>query len=299
MASQQGKSQFSVAILGASGFVGRSTLQYFNNNPIRGVRVTGFVREFTNDFSAQMFPNLELKQGDMSDESSTALSLRGFDSVYLVTPGDENRNRITDCALRAAKTAGVKHLLVVSAPTVRGDQVHGLQFSGVEDSVKQCGIPYTILRLALFMDDNLVHASTIKTQSTVFFPIDPSIPYVAIALADVAEASVKILVDPKAHANRTYVLASRLFTITDLVTAISNLLGRQIQYVRVSYEETQQLLLSSGLKQAQADGILEMLQAIDKKDPVMMTPTGDFKNITGREPLTIQQWAQLASSSFM
>lgn len=51
--------------------------------------------------------------------------MRGYEAVYLVTPGHIDRAEITLNAARAAKEAGVRYILTVSVPVVGLDNTFG------------------------------------------------------------------------------------------------------------------------------------------------------------------------------
>ena len=74
----------------------------------------------------------------MGDEKLEQV-LSGVDTLYIVTPGAENRAALTVSSAELAKKAGVKHIAVVSIPT-----------ANLTDTV---GVPYTFISLPLFIDN--------------------------------------------------------------------------------------------------------------------------------------------------
>ena len=111
---------------------------------------------------------VELVALDMSaPDAASHIKATGAATVYVVTPGVENRAAITINAANASKEANVGHLVVVSAITTDvKDTVFGRQFTEIESHLKKLGLPYTILRLPLFIDNFWADAETIKKQST-------------------------------------------------------------------------------------------------------------------------------------
>ena len=84
-----------------------------------------------------------------------------------------------------AKKAGVKHLVVVSVDSDNNDGfLFSRQFTKIENTIKEQGLPYTFLRLPSFMENNFGLTATIKGQSSIFSPVDPTKPYVVVAVED-------------------------------------------------------------------------------------------------------------------
>jgi uncharacterized protein YbjT (DUF2867 family) len=67
----------------------------------------------------------------------------------------QHRERLGVNAIEAAKAAGVKHVVLQSISTADlVSTTYGRQFYPVEIAMKTSGIPFTILRLPLFTDNN-------------------------------------------------------------------------------------------------------------------------------------------------
>eukprot|EP00301_Raphidiophrys_heterophryoidea_P011488 c17608_g1_i1.p1 GENE.c17608_g1_i1~~c17608_g1_i1.p1 ORF type:complete len:308 (+),score=118.86 c17608_g1_i1:45-926(+) len=288
-----------IAILGTSGHIGQATVKYLSEHH-NGHNITAFVRDPSSDKSSGVkLPNITVKAGDMGDEAGSASNLQGFDVAFIISPGHHDRTPITQAAIRASKTAGVKHIVVVSVLTAeKTDQTFGRQFTPVEQTAKQTGIAYTLLRLPLFMDNNFAHVQTIKSHATFYGPQDPQATYGAISVSDVGEAAGKILTQPENHVNKTYNLISAPFTIDDVATAFSETLGKEVKYVRVDYAAAKQAFIGMGFPEWQTEGVLELLQNIDNKEPIMSLHSDDFKHVTGRDPATINHWVHTVASAF-
>jgi uncharacterized protein YbjT (DUF2867 family) len=293
-----GSSSRNIAILGTSGHVGQATVKALSEMK---VNATAFVRDPNNAEKTKdlRLPGITLKAGDMSDEAGTTSVLKGFDVVYLITPGHIDRTQITTSAIKAAKAAGVKHIVVVSVPS--SGEAHLLfqkQMAPIEQAVKSSKVNYTILRLPLFLDNNFAHLGSIKGQSTIYCPQDPAAPFSAISCQDIGYASALILAHPEKHVNKTYTFANKSFTMNDLIKAFSTALGREIKYVKVDYPSAKQAFIGMGIPEWQTDGILELFQGIDKRDPVLNSQSNDFRAVTGRDATTVDQWVQAVAGAF-
>lgn len=72
----------------------------------------------------------------------------------------------------------LQHVVVVSVLTADlTDTVFGKQFAELEAHVKSAGIPYTLLRLPIFLDNQYGNIGSIKGQSTWYDGIEPEKPF--------------------------------------------------------------------------------------------------------------------------
>lgn len=261
------------------------------------MRVTAFVRDPDSSKTRTNITSLEhihVDRGDMSNHDELAQALKGFDSALIVTPGDQNRAEIMQGAVNACKLAKLKHILVVSVLTAdKTDQIFGRQFMPIEEEVKSSGINYTLIRLPLFMDNNMAHLGSIRDQGEILTPILPNASFVSIALQDVGEACAKILTHPKDHVNKVYSLMCSPFTMNDMARAFADEMGKEVRCVPIPDDTAKQGFMAMGVPEWQADGIMQLINNINTGDPVMSTERADFRYITGRDALTIQQWAVL------
>jgi uncharacterized protein YbjT (DUF2867 family) len=281
-----------VAILGCSGRVGKETMKCLSE---MGMSCTGFSRDPHSEKLKDMMnmPNITLKAGDMCDESSMKMMLKGFDMCFVICPGHQDRTKVSISAINACKEAKVKHIMVVSVLTCdKSNQMFGKQFKPIEDVTKLCGIPYTILRLPLFMDNHMSHCKSIKEEGTICTPQDPEAMYSPICVHDIGMAAAMICMHPEMHANKTYNLVTKCMSMNDMTRCFSKCLGKPVKYVRCDYPTAKKMFMDMGMPEWQTEGVLELFQAIDNRDPLMCMQNSDFKTITGRDPMTMEMWVQ-------
>jgi len=213
-------------------------------------------------------PNVSVVQAEMGDKEKLKSTLKGVHTLYIVTPGVENRAQLTIATAQAAKEAGVKHLLVVSSPLAEvTDSVYGQNFSKIETGVSQLGVPYTFLRLPLFVENYFGFKDSIKGQGAIYCPVDGTKPFTPVAVADAAKAGAAILVDSSKHANKTYAIISDRHTYNDVAAAFVEALGKTVTYNRVPYDAAKQAFLGMGFPNWQVDGIMELYKLIVSGSP--------------------------------
>lgn len=151
-----------VIVLGSTGYIGKATVLAL---AAKKVQVTAGIRDTTKPAAQELTKAgahvLKLDMSEQAEQLST--QLKGFDSAYIVSPGHIDRAKITLNAVKAAKLAGIKYILVVSHIIVGTPALFGKQFTEIEAGVKASGIHYGILRLPMFIDNNWGNAGTIAS----------------------------------------------------------------------------------------------------------------------------------------
>jgi len=292
------KKKPSIAVIGASGNVGVATVTALSRMFGKTHRILAIARDVKKKEAVGLsfLPGVHVVTGDMSQVQALAHTLQGCDAVYIVTPGDNDRAALATNAINASKAAAVKHLLVVSIPTVATNTIFGKQFGMVEEATKKAGIPFTILRLAIFFENMWGFKKSVSEQGQMFGPVKPDNKHTPVAMADIGLASAVILGNPAPHTGRTYTLCTdQPFSFNEVARAFSRALGKPVTYVSVPYEASSKALAGFGLPQWQIEGIHELYQFIDADK---YTFESDFKPITGKNPTTIEQWVTTVAPAF-
>jgi len=123
------------------------------------------------------------------------------------------------------------------------------------------GLPATYLAPALYMEDLLAAAGTIRES---------------------AEVAV-----PGGHGRVGFVAAS------DVVSAV---FAREVGYTDQPPERARELMLASGLSRWQADGNLELFDWIRQGGADTVTPA--VREVTGADPRPMQEWLEESRGSF-
>merc|ERR1712110_1088782 len=195
---------------------------------------------------------------------------KGYDSVFLVTPGHEQRTQLALNGIEAAKKAGVKFLLELSVLTTGTNSIFGKQFSPIENATKNSGLKHAIVRLPLFMDNNYANAESIKMQSTFYDPRDPSKLHTPVAVSDVGKAAADILASPHKHYGKTYKLVSPPFSLNDMATAFSKALGKEIVPTTVSYEAAKDAFMGMGFPECKWMALWSSIITLTRKVRLQM-----------------------------
>ena len=285
-----------VFVIGASGKVGSATVQVLAEKYATKVEIRAGVRNPDKADKLKAIAGVSVVKAEMGSAELKS-TLQGVDTLFIVTPGAENRAELVISTAKSAKEAGVKHQVVVSVLTVdRQDILFGRQFTEIETSVKALGVTYTMLRLPVFFENYFGFKDTIKGAGAIHLPVDPSKKFCAASVGDIAKAAAAILVNPAKHANKTYNVVTDHYSYGDVAAAFGEALGKTVTYNRVSYDAAKQAFLGMGLPEWHVDGLMEFCKLIDSGDPVINA--SDYNLITGEQPTSLKAWVTQVKGAF-
>src|SRR5262249_50363619 len=197
-----------ILVSGATGNVGKHLVEQLLDE---GAQMRVLVRDAGK--VADLSNSVERAIGDLDKPETLATAMRGIDQLYFVTPVTEQVVNL----LKAAKQAGVKH--VVKQSTIEADRSlgPGKWHREQEEHIKSMGFAWTFLRPTIMMVNRIEWGSgTVKSQNAVYFPggkgkvppVDPR---------DVAAVACTVLTHP-GHAGQVYeVTGPEALTISEIV----------------------------------------------------------------------------------
>ncbi|MFD7653621.1 NAD(P)H-binding protein [Actinosynnema sp. NPDC059797] len=178
-----------ILVTGANGNLGSATLAALR---ARGAFATGGSRT----------PGDGLRRLDFDDPAS--LDLAGVSTLVLVSAGYAEDDLVVGrhaAVLRAAARDGVRHVVYTSL-TGAGDHLgFALAHRATERLVRDCGLPWTILRNGLYAE--LFGALLMWAGDGVESAFGDG-ALAAVARADLAEAAAVVAADPARHGGRSY-----------------------------------------------------------------------------------------------
>ena len=289
-----------VLVIGATGNIGTATVAALAAKYADKVEIRAGVRNPDKANKLKAIAGVSVVQATMGDKDQLSKSLAGVNTLYIVTPGVENRAELAIATATAAKSAGVKHIAAVSVLTAElTDTIFGCQFNKIEKEISALGVPYTFLRLPLFVENFWGFKDGIVGQNSMFGPVDGEKNYTPVVVEDAGKAAAAILTNPEKHANKTYNIVSDRQTFNAAAKAFSEALGREIKYVRVPYDAAKKAFMGMGYPEWQVDGIFELDRLIDSGSPITnQADLSTFKQITGEQPIDLKTWVTKYAPGF-
>jgi len=287
----------SIAVVGATGNTGRATvkeLKALGENPLCVVRNADKAREV-------LGADARIAVADVDDRASLQKALAGIERVFVVTghnpqAGDQQIN-----VLEAAKAAGATFILKLSGGRdvvgPNAESVVGRGHHAVEEAIKTSGLSWCVLRPGLFMQNTLTAAASIKNDGKIVLPFAKDLPISFVDVRDTAALAARILLDPAKHHGKVYEFTGAQTNYEEFTKALSEALGKPIVYVGAGLEAAEQGMKARGMPDWLVGHMLAVAR-IGAKGGFSAEKTEAIREIVGRAPITIRQFAQDYKTAF-
>lgn len=278
-----------ILITGATGTVGTATVKAL---VARGADVRVGVR--STEKAQKLGEGVTPVLLDHARPETYAAAFEGVERVLLLTPFQPDQVEIGQRLVDAAKAAGVKHLVKISA--TGADQEPGIQLGrwhrATEKYVEASGIPWTVLRPASFADNFINYfGGTIKSEGKIYLPFGTG-AVSWIDARDIGEVAAVVLTEPiEKHAGKAYELTGpAAVDAHGVAKAIGRAIGKEVTYVDVPEEAAKQGMLQYGAPEWMANAMME-LHWICKQGWAGGT-TDAVEKLTGRKPIDFETFAK-------
>ncbi len=239
----------------------------------------------------------ELRVGDLEKPWTLGAAFEGADIVWLLTPPGPRAPEQSSNALWAARNAGVKHVVRLSAigaahdaPTING-RLHGLSDAELIAS----GVPYTIIKPHFFMQNLLMATESIGTQGAIYLPLAES-RMGLIDTRDIAEFAALVLTTT-GHEGKSYTLTGPAsITMHEVATALGNAIGKQVRYEPVTLEAARQSMVQTGMDEWTVNLLCDYYAAYSTNWGDLVTD--DFQRVVGKAPRSIAGFAVDFAAAF-
>ncbi|OAH10885.1 NAD(P)H-binding protein [Streptomyces jeddahensis] len=225
-----------ILVTGATGTIGREV--------VRQLPADCAVRVMARDPSRveRTGHRTELVAGDYTDPRSLDRALRGVSRAFVLTNrvgGDDDARFV-----RAARAAGVRHLVKVSAAAVAdvgADDLITRWHRTNEDLLLSSGMQWTVLRPRSFMSNTLSWATSIGSERVVRGLYGTS-ANACVDPRDVAAAAVCALTED-GHEGRIYTLTGpEPISAVEQTAQLGRLLGSPLRFEELSLDRARALL---------------------------------------------------------
>jgi uncharacterized protein YbjT (DUF2867 family) len=281
----------SILVTGATGTIGREVIRHLakKNVAIRaGIRDAAKARE-------QLGKSVALTPFDFEDADSYPKALKDVEKLFVLPPLVPDQVKVTIALVDAAKSAGVRHIVKLSA--IGADQAArftlGRWHGATDQYIRDSGLAFTLLRPNSFMQ-NFIN----------YFPPRDGVIYLPwgegrasfVDTRDVGAVAAEALTSDS-HDGATYdVTGPQALSIADVARVLSTVSGVEIRYVDVPEAAARDGMLQAHIPQWQVDALLE-LHAINKQSR-WNNITADVEKVTGKSPTTFAQFAHDHAQSF-
>jgi len=281
-----------ILVTGGTGMVGSEVVRLLSQ---QGVAARALTRDPS---KAKELPGIAWVAADLSKPETLASAFDGAQAIFLVSSIGEDTVALQHNAIEAARDAGVKHIVKLSA---FGASDHSkapicLWHYQIEKEMQASGMDWTILRPHHFMQNLLGQLEYIVNDGVVYSASgDGKIPY--IDAPDIAAVAAVTLTKP-GHQGKKYVITgSEALSYRDATEIIGKTIGKQLRFVDETPDQARARRVREGYPPAIVESALA-ISAYQRAGGKTATITNVVSDLTGQPPRTFAEFARDHAEAF-
>jgi NAD(P)H dehydrogenase (quinone) len=273
-------------VTGASGQLGRLVLDKLLEQGVAPSRIIATTRDVSKlaDYATK---GIEVRKADFNDVDSLPAAFAGAGRLALISTdaidGDGTRMKQQTNAVKAAKAAGVKHIVYTSMPNPSVDSkiTFAADHRTTEEAVKESGLGYTILRNSWYQENLFMNLPQVLASGHWYTSAGEG-KVAHVARADCAAALASALSSSNTESNTYTLTGPEKLTTTEIAALAASVTGKPIQVIQINDEQ-----LAGGMKAA---GVPEFLVPFlvgfdaNTREGGVDLLTGDVETLSGNKP---------------
>lgn len=283
-----------IMITGATGQLGRATVEFLLTKvPAVEIAVLARDAEKAADLKAM---GVDVRIGDYSDYESLLRAFTGIDKLLLISGSDVvNRGPQQLNAVRAAKEAGVKHIIYTGVdnthPTDSPIAFVEAAHIGTTQAIKESGLSWTLLNNNLYADLIPLFLGDKVLEQGVFFPAGTGkVPFAT--RRDMAEAAANVL-SSEGHEGKAYAIAGDAqLGFADVAEILGRASGTTVEYHAPDSKTYTETLNAAGVAPEFTGFTAAFAAAIAAGE--FETTTNDLPQLLGRKPTSVDSFLKEA-----
>lgn len=280
-------------VIGATGNIGKQVVGALAG---AGAGVRALVRD-PGKAAVLLGGKVALYRGDLAHPDTLEPALAGVQKALLLSSADPEQVRLQGNVIRAARQAGVRHVVKMSVigASLESPVALARWHALTEKELESSGLPYTHLRAHFFMQNVLMFSPSIARQNVFHAPMgDGAISMVD--LRDVAAVAAAVLTQ-SGHEGKAYeVTGPEALSFWDVAAKLSVAVGRSIQYVDVPVEHARREMRASRMPDWLAESLLGMYGLFRAGCGAAVTNV--VREVAGRVPRTFDAFAHECVPTF-
>ena len=216
----------------------------------------------------------------------------GVDRLFLLFPLQPNKLALAQNALAAARRAGVQHVVRSSGAgaDMQSPYAIGRLQGEIDALVAASGLPFTLLRPNSFMQNWVNYYGGMVRGGAVYLANGAGRSG-WIDVRDIADAAAAVLLNPQAHAGRTYELSGPEALSADEVLGILRTeAGVNAHYVPVTAEQAEAQMRDMGMPAWTVEIMASLARMI--ADGTTAAPSPDLVTLTGKPARRFEAFAR-------
>lgn len=228
-------------------------------------------------------------QVDMATGEGLSSALAGADQLFLMAPpGFANQHELLIPAIDAARQAGVRKVLMLTA--LGSDADDGIPMRRAEMHLEGSGLSWNVIRPNWFMQNfHTFWLHGIQTQGQILLPAG-SAKGSFIDTRDIAAVAAQLLSSDEFVNAAHDLTGSESLDHAQVAAILSKAAGKSIGYTDIPEDAMRQGLLGAGMPADYTEFLLVILGFF--KAGVADRITDTVRHITGHEPIRMEEYAQ-------
>ncbi|WP_339148656.1 MULTISPECIES: SDR family oxidoreductase [unclassified Sutcliffiella] len=224
---------------------------------------------------------VDVRKGDFDYPETLDAAFAGVDRLLIISADGENETRIRQHAnaIAAAERAGVKFIAYTSIANAKeSENFLAPTHKATEEAIMKTGIPYSFLRNNWYLENEISSIQGILAGAP--WVTSAGNGKVGWALQqDYAEAAVAVLTG-NGHENTIYELSGKLLTQKEFVSALGNVLGKEVPKQQVDDNTYADIMKGAGVPDFLIPFLVEIQTGI--REGTLEVESNDFEKLLGR-----------------
>lgn len=281
-----------VLVTAATGQVGRYVVKGLEAESVPVRALTRDVKRAEALFESLGVKNAEVVQGDFTDAYSLRLAAKDCGQLFLASADHADQIEMEMNVVHACLEAGDVHIVKLSSC----DASAGAPYSWARNHVAvetqivmRTTDNFSFLRPHFFMQNLFAFADEVRRASSISVSAADG-KYGMIDARDIANSAVHVLLNEKPIRRTAELTGPEPTSFSDVTSALSSALKREIRYENISDEEHLRILTEKqNVSQEDAADIIRNYQ--DMRTGAFAVSTDEVERLTGTQPRSIKQFA--------
>lgn len=239
-----------ILVTGATGNFGTAAIESLLKKGTDKNSITALVRDETKAAELKAL-GITIKTGNYDNHASLLAAFKDVDKLLFISSSEiENRSEQQVGVVKAAKEAGVKHIIYTSLERKTDSENTSLSFVlnshiATENAIKESGMNYTFLRNNLYLDILPFFLGEKVSETGIFLPAaDGKIGFTL--RSEMAEIAANVLTSD-GHENKHYhISATEPVSFGDVAAMLTGITGKEISYHSPDYQNYVSTMQAAG-----------------------------------------------------
>jgi NAD(P)H dehydrogenase (quinone) len=273
-----------ILVTGATGHFGKATIEFLEK---KGLSPLAMVRD-----QAKAGNLKNIRTGDYNNYDSLVKAFTGVDKLLFVSSNDlVNRVQQHDNVVKAAKAAGVKHIVYTSFLSTNETSTSAIALVAdshqkTEKWLKESGLPYTILKNTLYTEFIPLYIGDKVLQTGMIYHPAGEGKAAYVLRSEMAELAANILTS-EGHEGKSYrITGDTAYSFSDIAKIISKASGQTVNYIAPAADDYKKTMKGYGLPEE----LITVVTAF-----AVATANGEFdstdktvETLLGRKPKSVE-----------